>query len=75
VTVVGLNALYRFRLAEDPQFPRGRFQPYLGMGVGAFIADQLPGHIQQLPQPRLLGETAAGFGGWGSRHGVSVQGC
>jgi opacity protein-like surface antigen len=39
VTVVGLNALYRFRLAEDPQFPRGRFQPYLGMGVGAFIAN------------------------------------
>ena len=39
VTVVGLNALYRFRFAEDPQFPRGRFQPYVGIGVGAFIAN------------------------------------
>ena len=39
MTTVGLNALYRLRLAESPDFPRGRFQPYAGVGVGAFIAN------------------------------------
>jgi len=39
VTVIGLNAVYRFRFAEDPQFPRGRIQPYAGVGIGAFIAN------------------------------------
>ena len=38
VTAVTLNLLYRFGLAADSQYPRGRFQPYLGVGGGAFIA-------------------------------------
>jgi len=38
VTAVTLNLLYRFRLAAEPQYPHGRFQPYVGIGGGAFIA-------------------------------------
>jgi opacity protein-like surface antigen len=38
VTAVTLNLLYRFGLATDAQYPRGRLQPYVGAGAGAFIA-------------------------------------
>ena len=38
VTAITVNALYRFRLAADRDYPRGRFQPYVGIGAGAFIA-------------------------------------
>jgi opacity protein-like surface antigen len=38
VTAVTLNLLYRFQLLTDPQYPRGRLQPYVGVGGGAFIA-------------------------------------
>jgi opacity protein-like surface antigen len=38
VTAVTLNLLYRFRLLPGPQHPRGRLQPYVGVGAGAFIA-------------------------------------
>jgi opacity protein-like surface antigen len=38
ITAVTLNALYRFRLLVDREHPRGRLQPYIGIGVGAFIA-------------------------------------
>ena len=38
VTAVALNLLYRFRLLPGPQHPRGRLQPYAGVGAGAFIA-------------------------------------
>lgn len=38
VTAVTLNLLYRFRLLSDRQYPRGRLQPYVGVGAGAFIA-------------------------------------
>lgn len=38
VTAVTLNFLYRFRLLSAPQYPRGRLQPYVGVGAGAFIA-------------------------------------
>jgi opacity protein-like surface antigen len=38
VTAVTLNLLYRFRLLPDSQYPRGRLQPYVGVGAGAFIA-------------------------------------
>lgn len=38
VTTVALNLLYRFRLLPGPQYPRGRLQPYVGVGAGAFIA-------------------------------------
>jgi opacity protein-like surface antigen len=38
VTAVTLNLLYRFRLLPGPQHPRGRLQPYVGVGGGAFIA-------------------------------------
>lgn len=38
VTAVTLNFLYRFRLLSAPEYPRGRVQPYVGVGAGAFIA-------------------------------------
>jgi opacity protein-like surface antigen len=38
ITAVTLNLLYRFRLLPGPQYPRGRLQPYVGAGGGAFIA-------------------------------------
>jgi opacity protein-like surface antigen len=38
VTAITINALYRFRLAADREYPQGRFQPYVGVGAGAFIA-------------------------------------
>lgn len=38
VTAVTLNVLYRFRLLSQPEYPRGRLQPYVGLGAGAFIA-------------------------------------
>jgi opacity protein-like surface antigen len=38
ITAVTLNALYRFRLAADREYPNGRVQPYVGIGGGAFIA-------------------------------------
>lgn len=38
VTAVTLNLLYRFGLATDQQYPRGRLQPYIGVDAGAFIA-------------------------------------
>ena len=38
VTTVALNALYRYPLAISEGFPRGRVQPYIGAGLGAFIA-------------------------------------
>ena len=38
LTAVTLNLLYRFRLLPAPQYPLGRLQPYVGLGVGAFIA-------------------------------------
>lgn len=38
VTAVTLNLLYRFRLLSAAEYPRGRLQPYVGVGAGAFIA-------------------------------------
>ncbi len=38
ITAVTLNLLYRFRLLPGTQYPRGRLQPYVGVGAGAFIA-------------------------------------
>lgn len=37
VTAVTLNLLYRFRLLFDGKYPRGRLQPYVGVGAGAYI--------------------------------------
>ncbi|MGH7277772.1 MAG: outer membrane beta-barrel protein [Candidatus Rokuibacteriota bacterium] len=38
VLAIGLNALYRYPLLTSPALPRGRLQPYVGIGAGAFIA-------------------------------------
>jgi len=38
VTGAALNLLYRWRLAPEPDLPRGRFQPYLGVGLAVLIA-------------------------------------
>ena len=39
VTAVTLNLLYRFRLLSEPKYPRGRLQPYVGIGGGAFTGE------------------------------------
>jgi opacity protein-like surface antigen len=38
VTAVVVNALYRYPLGTSADVPHGRFQPYVGAGLGAFIA-------------------------------------
>jgi opacity protein-like surface antigen len=38
IWAIGLNSLYRFPLLTSTAFPRGRLQPYVGLGAGAFIA-------------------------------------
>jgi opacity protein-like surface antigen len=38
ITAIALNGLYRLALAASADFPRGRLQPYLGVGLAAFIA-------------------------------------
>ncbi len=38
VTGIGINALYRLQLAQNAAFPKGRFHPYIGVGLGIFIA-------------------------------------
>ncbi len=39
VTTIGINALYRLQLSQSDEYPRGRFQPYGGVGLGVFIAN------------------------------------
>lgn len=38
VTSVALNLLYRLELGQSDVFPHGRVQPYVGVGLGLFIA-------------------------------------
>jgi len=38
VNSLGLNVLYRLHLAGGERFPRGRLQPYFGVGLGLFFA-------------------------------------
>ena len=38
VTAVTVNFVYRYHLLSKPEYPRGRLQPYVGVGAGAFIA-------------------------------------
>jgi len=37
VTAVSINFMGRYPLLKSPDFPRGRFQPYIGVGPGLFI--------------------------------------
>ena len=37
VTAVGINLMGRYSLLKSPGFPRGRFQPYIGVGPSLFI--------------------------------------
>jgi opacity protein-like surface antigen len=39
VTPIVLSGLYRFPLVRSADLPQGRFQPYVGVGLGAFIAN------------------------------------
>jgi opacity protein-like surface antigen len=61
VTTIGLNALSRLRLAESPDFSRGRFQPYVGVGAGAFIAS-LKTSTGVLDVPQTLSDTDVKLG-------------
>jgi opacity protein-like surface antigen len=38
VFAVAVNVLYRYPLLTSPEYPYGRFQPYVGLGGGAFIS-------------------------------------
>ena len=38
MTPIVLNAIYRLPLARNADFPQGRIHPYVGVGLGAFIA-------------------------------------
>jgi opacity protein-like surface antigen len=38
VWTVAINALYRYPVFTGPDYPFGRLQPYVGIGVGAFIS-------------------------------------
>jgi opacity protein-like surface antigen len=39
VTGAALNLLYRWPLATSPELPRGRVQPYIGVGLAVLIAE------------------------------------
>ncbi len=39
VTSIGLNAVFRLQLGESDAYPKGRFQPYAGAGLGIFFAN------------------------------------
>jgi opacity protein-like surface antigen len=39
ITGAALNLVYRWRLAPEPELPRGRFQPYAGVGLAVLIAE------------------------------------
>jgi len=56
VTAVALNALYRLPLARSSEFPRGRVHPYVGVGIGAFIA-RLETRTTVLDQNMDFGDT------------------
>jgi opacity protein-like surface antigen len=56
ITAIALNALYRFPLARTPEFPRGRLHPYVGVGLGAFIA-RLEGRTSVLDEAIELSDT------------------
>jgi len=62
VTTVALNALYRYPLGMSADFPRGRFQPYVGAGLGAFIA-KLSTTTTPLDVNKDIHDTAARLGG------------
>ena len=38
LTGIGVNVLYRVPVLQDTTFPRGRLQPYVGVGIAAAIA-------------------------------------
>ena len=62
VTTVALNALYRYPLDTSPDFPRGRFQPYVGAGLGAVIA-KLSTTTTRLDVNRDIQDTDTRLGG------------
>lgn len=38
VAGLGINGVFRLQLDESPSFPKGRLQPYAGMGLGVYFA-------------------------------------
>jgi opacity protein-like surface antigen len=60
VTSVSFNLMGRYPLLKSPDFPRGRIQPYIGIGPGLFITS-----IEDLePDPRdNIGSKTLTFGG------------
>jgi opacity protein-like surface antigen len=60
VTAVSINLMGRYPVLKSPDFPRGRIQPYIGIGPGLFITS-----IDDLePDPRdNIGSKTLTFGG------------
>jgi hypothetical protein len=61
VTAISINFMGRYPLLKSPVFPRGRLQPYIGIGPGLFITS-----IEDLePHPNdNIGSKTLTFGGF-----------
>ena len=65
---IGMNVLGRYPLLQGPEFPRGRLQPYLGVGPALFVTsieDTRP-----TSDPNSLGSKSLAFGGFHVLAGV-----
>ena len=60
VIAIGLNIMGRYPLLKSPAFPRGRIQPYGGIGPGLFITNI---DDQESIEENSLGEKTLTFGG------------
>jgi Outer membrane protein beta-barrel domain len=60
IVTIGFNFLGRYPLLKSPDFPRGRIQPYIGIGPGLFITTI----DDQQPDPTLnIGSQTLSIGG------------
>ena len=65
VTAVSINLMGRYPLLKSPEFPRGRIQPYIGIGPGLFLTsiDDVSPVTPTNPASNLLGSKTLAFGG------------
>jgi opacity protein-like surface antigen len=60
VTAVSFNLMGRYPLLKSPDFPRGRLQPYIGIGPGLFITSIED--LEPIPENNIGSKTLT-FGG------------